>query len=391
MRVAFGIVREILEETSGIQRLLVFACEGASGVGGGEGRPAAEPSSGEEGARRAINYPRLTGRAERGDVVAVNCTACDLSLGTGGWDVVTCVVSRGSAQPDPGHVMKLRYAPCQVSVRAVEEQGSPWHEALAHATDCAELPVACCELHSQAMAVLAVAHEQAPELRLAYVMTDEAALVLEFSDACRALAARGVIAATFTCGQATGGQFEAVSLHSALLAAHAMGFDAVAVSMGPGIVGTGTAFGHGGVAQGEAVNACASVGARPLACVRASLADARERHHGISHHTACALGRVALAPAELPLPAPLAERSDDARLMERQLEASGILARHRRRDVDVPLAPAGVEALMGGARVTTMGRDVALDPTFFRFCAACGIELARAARARGEGGADGRP
>lgn len=384
MRVAFGIVREIIEESSDIQRLLVFACEGAS-------VPGATAWPGATFARRAVNYPRLTGRATPGDAVAVNCTACDLALGTGGWDVVTCVASRGFARPDPGHVMKLRYAPCQVSVRAVEEEGSPWHDALARATDCAGLPVACCELHSQAMAVVACAHEQAPELRLAYVMTDEAALVLALSDACRALVARGAIAATFTCGQATGGQFEAVSLHSALLAAHAMGFDAAVVSMGPGIVGTGTAFGHGGVVQGEAVNACASVGARALACVRASLADARERHHGVSHHAACALGRVALAPAELPLPVPLAGCPADARLMERQLEGTGILARHRRRDVNVPLAPEDVEALMGGARITTMGRDAAADPAFFRFCAACGIELARAARKRRGGDGHGRP
>lgn len=374
MRVARAIVTAVIEESLDIQRLLVSACGDADC-----------PQTCAE-ARRAVNYPALTGHAACGDAVWVNCTARDLALGTGGWDIVTCVEGPGFSAPDAGHIMKLRYAPSQVSVRCVEEQGSPWHDALADAFDCAGLPVACCELHSQAMAVAAAAHEADPGLRIAYVMTDEAALLLALSDTCRALREAGVLAGTFTCGQATGGEHEAVSLHSALVAARVMGFDAAVVSMGPGIVGTATALGHGGVAQGEAVNACAVVGARALACVRASLADPRARHHGISHHAACALGRVALAPATLPLPAPLCACARDAALLEGQLADGGLLARHRRRDVAVPVGTSGVSALLGDARITTMGCGVAEDVEFFRFCVACGLELARMA---GEGVRDG--
>ncbi|MBS5450363.1 MAG: DUF3866 family protein [Coriobacteriia bacterium] len=447
MRIIRGIVTDVSEERAGIQRLLVDvcasdylssssahagagpACQDAPCVagecvaqGGGAwcpGRSSAVRaalcaryedclSTGTPGAddrpvgqllRRAINYPQLTGRAVPGDRVALNVTAVDLSLGTGGWDVVTCVTPADGRdlQPEgqaPGHIMKLRYAPCQVNVRAVEEQGSPLHDALRDADDCRGLPVACCELHSQAMAVAAAAHATDPSLRIAYVMTDEATLLLPLSDICRSARQAGVLATTLTCGQAAGGEHEAVSLHSALLAVAALGCDAAVVSMGPGIVGTGTAFGHDGVSQGEAVNACAAVNARPIAALRVSFADSRERHFGLSHHAATALGRVALAPALVPVPDPLVaeplvsdgrallEPTDAAALLDRQLLEAGIAARHER--IDVPLNP-GAEAsgaLTCGLRVTTMGRTPAQDPAFFRCACAAGLVLAREAAAR---------
>ena len=290
--------------------------------------------------------------------------------------------------------MKLRYAPCQVNVRAVEEQGSPLHDALRDADDCHGLPVACCELHSQAMAVAAAAHATDPSLRIAYVMTDEATLLLPLSDICRSARQSGVLATTLTCGQATGGEHEAISLHSALLAVAALGCDAAVVSMGPGIVGAGTAFGHGGVSQGEAVNACAAVNARPIAAPRVSFADSRERHFGLSHHAATALGHVALAPALVPVPDPLVaeplvsdgraslEPTDAAALLDRQLLEAGIAARHER--IDVPLNPDAEAsgALTCGLRVTTMGRTPAQDPAFFRCACAAGLVLAREAAAR---------
>ena len=450
MRIVHGIVERVIEEHAGLQRLLVSCpCDseqGATEADGGEaarflgaqtvlvpraqdgahcgtapeelhGLPPASPASGRDpvgggrpvagtNLRRVISYPALTGAVRPGDRVAINTTAVDLALGTGGWDIVTCVEPADGRDAQPqgtsslpdnepageglGRIMKLRYAPCQVNVCCVEEQGASLHEALRDATDCHGLPVACCELHSQAMAVAAAAHATDPSLRIAYIMTDEAALMLPLSDVCRSALGAGVLATTITCGQASGGEHEAVSLHSALLAADALGCDAAVVSMGPGIVGTGTAFGHGGVAQGEAVNACAAVSARAIAPLRVSFADARPRHRGLSHHSAVALGRVALAPAIIPVPAPLvAEGAPDApapagaaTLLERQLVEAGIPARHEL--VDVPLAPGAeaADALLGGLHITTMGRTPEQDPAFFRCAAAAGVVLAAEAAAR---------
>ena len=64
-------------------------------------------------------------------------------------------------------------------------------------------------------------------------------------------------------GQSFGGDLEAVTLHSGLLAArHVLGADLVVVAQGPGNLGTGTRWGFSGVAAGEAVNAVAVLGGR---------------------------------------------------------------------------------------------------------------------------------
>ena len=390
MRVVWGVIERIVSEDPGIQRVVVR-------VGGDDACPQAprvpQSPSAPAGLRRALCYPHLTGRARPGDRVAVNTTACDLRLGTGGWDVV-CAVDAAEGAPalcermaGPGHIMKLRYTPCQVNVASVEEEGSPWHDELADKDDCRGLPVACCELHSQAMAVAAQLRRSAPWARVCYVMTDEAALDLSLSDICRAARARGILDATMTCGQAVGGEHEAVGVHSALLAVDAMGFDAAVVSMGPGIVGTGTRFGHGALGQAEAINACAVVGARAVAPLRASFADARPRHHGLSHHTMTSLGRACLAGAQVAVPSNLP--ADQMSVLRRQLEESGVALRHRLVDIEVPAeALACLEGCLGEARLTTMGRSVREDPAFFACAAAAGEVLARLACDRRPAGAD---
>ena len=94
-----------------------------------------------------------------------------------------------------------------------------------------------------------------------------------------------------------------MSLHSGLLAArHVLGAELAIVSQGPGNLGTGTRWGFSGVASGEAVNAAAVLHGRPVASLRISEADPRERHRGISHHSLTSYGRVALARADVVVP-----------------------------------------------------------------------------------------
>ena len=111
-----------------------------------------------------------------------------------------------------------------------------------------------------------------------------------------------------TVGQAFGGDLEAASLHTGLLAARrVLGREVAIVSQGPGNLGTGTRWGFSGVAVGEAVNAAAVLGGRPVGSLRISAADPRQRHRGVSHHSLTAYGRVALAAADLVVPAGLPE------------------------------------------------------------------------------------
>ena len=283
MRLVWGTVVSIESERTGLQRLLV------------------EPDG--EAPAPALCYPALSGACTAGDRVLLNTTGIDLALGTGG---VHLVVARtgseareGAGQtlsdPSGGHVMKLRYTPLQRDVMAVEAPESPSHALMKNAVDLGGMPVVCCGLHSQVPVVAGALKERRPDARIAYVMTDEAALPLAMSDAVAACLDAALLDTTVTCGQAFGGVLEAVTLHSGLVASRAVGgADVALVAIGPGVVGTGTALGHGGVAQGEAINAAAVLGGRPIAPLRISFADPRERHRGVSHHSLIALSRIVL-------------------------------------------------------------------------------------------------
>ena len=318
------------------------------------------------GAVRALAHPPLVGTPEVGDLVLLNATALQLGLGTGGYALVVAVPDR--LPPDrtgPGHLVKARYSPTQAVVLGADEQGSPHHAALASLDPLPApgVPVVVADLHSSLPAVVAGLLDARPGTRVSYVMTDGGALPLWFSRTVAALAPR--LAGTVTVGQAFGGDLEAVTLHSGLLAAvRVQGAEVVVVTQGPGNLGTGTGWGFSGVAAGEAVNAAVAVGGRAVGVLRMSQADPRERHRGVSHHSLTAYGRVALAPADLVVPA-----SADA--LAGPLPE---LARHRRVVVD----DAGlVEVLRAsGLPLSTMGRGLDDDPVAFVAAAAAGRHAA---------------
>ena len=319
-----------------------------------------------QGAVRALAHPPLVGTPQVGDAVLLNTTALGLGLGTGGYALVVAVPDR--LPPDrtgPGHLVKARYTPLQAVVLGADEQDSPHHAALAAGDPLPApgMPVVVADLHSSLPAVVAAVLADRPGTRVAYVMTDGGALPLWFSRTVAALGDR--LCGTVTVGQAFGGTVEAVTLHSGLLAAHhVLGAEVAVVAQGPGNLGTGTAWGFSGVAAGEAVNAAAVVGGRPVAVLRMSRADLRARHRGVSHHSLTAYGRVALAPADVVVPV---SGRDDAGALPG-------LGRHRVVEVD----DAGLlEVLRGcGVPLSTMGRGLDDDPVAFLAAAAAGRHAA---------------
>lgn len=312
---------------------------------------------------RALAHPPLVGAPEVGDAVLLNVGALELGLGTGGYALVVALPDRLPADADgPGHLVKARYTPLQAVVLGADEQDAPTHALLADDAALPGTPVVVADLHSSLPAVLAGLLAARPRARVSYVMTDGAALPLWFSRTVAALAPR--LAGTVTVGQAFGGDLEAVSLHSGLLAAvRVQGAEVVVVTQGPGNLGTGTSWGFSGVAAGEAVNAAAAVGGRPVAVLRMSQADPRPRHRGVSHHSTTAYGRVALAPADVVVPASYAEPVDPA-----------AFARHRLVEVeDADL----VDVLREWSPLlTSMGRGLDDDPLAFVAAAAGGRHAA---------------
>lgn len=248
---------------------------------------------------RALAYEPQVGRPEIGDVVLLSAAAFERGLGTGGYMMIVAIPERLPADPPPapGHIVKARYTPMQFMVQGVDEQESDHHDLLAEASSIDGMPVIVADLHSALPAIVLGIRDSDPEATIAYVMTDGGALPAWFSQAAFRLREDGLIRGTITCGQAYGGDVEAVNVHTALLAAgHVWNADVAIVIQGPGNLGTGTRWGFSGVAVGEAINAAGVLGGQPIAALRLSNGDLRERHYGISHHSIRALRDVALRP-----------------------------------------------------------------------------------------------
>jgi uncharacterized protein DUF3866 len=299
-----------------------------------------------------VAYPRVTGPVALGDEVIVNTQARELELGTGGFDVLYANLTRGLDLPPEGdaHVMKLPYTPAQ-SARRHAEEGRTLPDTLAG------LPVVCCSLHSQVVPVCAGIGQDA---QVAYVQLAGGALPVSLSDALRALRERGHVETTIAVGACLDGDVECVSAASALLWSAAEGFDVVVCAIGPGIVGTGSTFGHGGLAAADAANAAHALHGTPILAVRASEGDPRERHQGVSHHTSAVL-ELCLGDVIAPWPAGY----DAPPWLESRLE------------VDV----SGWEEACAGLPLAHMGRGPEEDSLFFAAAFAAGrVAASRAER-----------
>lgn len=375
-----GVVRSVGRAWDGSQELSVELTL-PDGEAPTPGPPAAPDQVLAPGAVvRALAYPALVGSPQVGDRVCLTVSALARGLGTGGYALVAAVPDRLPADPPaaPGHIVKARYTPLQTMVLGVDEQESRWHEALRDADDLGGLPVVVADLHSAVPAILAGARERARLLgrhgpRVAYVMTDGGALPAWFSRMVAGLRSSGWLAGTITVGQAFGGDLEAVTVHTGLLAARlVLGAEVAVVAQGPGNLGTGTRWGFSGVAAGEALNAAGTLGGRGIGALRVSGADPRERHIGISHHSLTAYGRVALYPSDVVVPRFGADLRDVGERVRQQAEEL-VAPRGRHRSVEVD-TDGLLEALSTTpVGLSTMGRGLNEDPAAFLASAAAGV------------------
>jgi len=316
------------------------------------------------GARRAaIADVGLLGVAEVGDELIVNVEAVELGLGSGGFDVVHVNLTRGlDGDGTPGaHVMKLNYTSLQHAVAPVEE-GDPHAPAPPGPRLPLARPVALLALHGQ-LAPLAWGLGQAGAgTQLGYVQTAGGALPGGHSCVVRELREQGLLAGHLTAGAAFGGAdgesiTTAAALHHGLTA---LGWDAAVAGPGPGLLGSGSALGHGGMQALDCAHAALALGCPALLVARMSSTDGRPRHRGLSHHTRTVLDLL-LAPVCVAVPP--GERPADADGRHEWLE--------RPADLD------GYAA--SGLPTRSMGRE---DPLFFAAAIAAGGALAELAGKR---------
>jgi hypothetical protein len=312
---------------------------------------------------------KLLGPCRVGDEVIVNTEAVDLELGSGGFDVVHVNVSRGLEDPgSPGeHVMKLNYTSLQHPVDPVERRD---------AEPVAPIPVLVIPLHGHlAPAAWAVAQHTAG-LRVGFVQAGGGALPGTLSRDVGRLRELGLLAGHVTVAPSYGGEHEAMSVCGALDAAGPeLGWQAAIVGPGPGIIGSETRLGHGGIAALDAAHAASALGFVTYISPRMSGSDPRPRHRGLSHHTQTVLGlllsSVGVPVPELDLAAWLAEEEGES-----PLDALHRVCGDRH---DIVVQPVDLDGYGdSGLPRTTMGRDLADDPLFFSAPLAAGRALAAA-------------
>lgn len=321
--------------------------------------------------QKALNYDFMTGPVKPGDRVSLNTTAVHKELGSGGYHFVMANLNVESTDvPEMGHIIKLNYTPNQVCCFSVEEELHPDRAKIIDFTSLRKTPVVVGTLHSMlAPAAAGVKRGSGEKLRVAYIMTDGAALPLQMSKTVAELREKQLIDVVVTVGHAFGGDIEAVNIFSGLIAAKEVGgADVIIVTMGPGIVGTGTKYGFSGIEQGEIINAVNILGGKPIAIPRISFVDPRERHTGISHQTLTVLDKIAITPCTVPIPKldPIKEN-----YVTKQLLKTGITTEH---EVVIEDGESALLYLMEkNIVVTTMGRTMAQDKEYFLAAGAAGV------------------
>lgn len=279
---------------------------------------------------------------EAGDVVAVNTIGLEMGLGTGGVAPILPSVSRSEAPENENHFVKLPYTPLQFPVPPPEQ-----------ADDLDGVPLLVLPLHSHLAPACCAVAELRPGSRVSFVWQEGGALPVALSAVVRMLKEKGLLHAVVSSGNCFGGDVEASNVYSGLLAAAAVS-DVVVAGIGPGVVGTGAPYGHGGMSATLALNAACALGASPVFAPRISSADPRGRHRGLSHHTRAVL-TAALGGCWVAIP-------ESARF-----STEGLPERHSYSRV--AYSAGGLEGRFG-VTLRSMGRSYAEDPVFFDAAAA---------------------
>lgn len=315
-----------------------------------------------DGVRRpAVADVALLGPSAVGDDVVVNAQAVDLRLGSGGFDIVYVNLTRGlgGAGVAGAHVMKLNYSPLQHAVLPVEPELGHDDTEPATPDPGPRVRVGVFGLHGQLAPIAWAISQTAPGLRVGYVQTAGGALPGGHSRVVTDLLRQGLLAGHLTASPTYGGRDgEAITTIGGIdHAARDLGWDVVLCGPGPGILGSGSRLGHGGMTALDTAHAALALGHDVVLCARMSTGDPRARHRGLSHHTQTVCDLL-LAPVTVALP-----------------QATWTPTRPGRHAwPSVSIDPGGYQA--SGLPARTMGRSLDEDPIFFAAALACGVQLA---------------
>lgn len=202
-------------------------------------------------------------------------------------------------------------------------------------------------------------------------MTDGAALPIYFSMNAATLKDKGLIDSTITFGNAFGGDYECINIYTALITAKEIAkADAVFISMGPGIAGTGTKYGFTGIEQGPILDAISKLGGRPVAIPRISFADMRDRHRGISHHSITIFDEIVNVGVEIPIT--IYDEEKDS-IIKNQIKENKLDEKHKIEYIKNNRTKEDIDSY--GLKVKSMGRNYEQDSEFFDSASSAAIYI----------------
>ncbi len=318
---------------------------------------------------KAINYNDLTGPIKIGDIIILNTTAVELSLGTGGIHFVIFNYSNESKDfKGKGHIMKLRYTPQQIKCLVAEEEDSLYHQMFKDFKSLDNHIFIIGSLHSMLAPIVAMLKWLDKDIKINYIMTDGGSLPIHFSNTVKSLKQKKLIENTITIGHAFGGDLECTNIYTGLIGAkEILKGNVTIIAMGPGIVGTGTKYGFSGIEQGQIIDAVNTLDGNPIAVPRISFSDLRDRHKGISHHTRTVLSEIAKTSSKVIIPL-----LDEYKLniLNEQIESLNINNKH---DIIYEDGKDIFEAMnYFNLDIKTMGRGYEEDKEFFLTLGAVG-------------------
>ena len=289
-----------------------------------------------------VFYRQLGKPPVAGEMVVANTLGLEMDLGTGGVAIVF-PRSGGGAPENEDHFVKLPYTPLQYPAKLPEQ-----------ARSLRGIPVVVLPLHSHLAPACCAAAVLRPGIRVSFVWQEGGAMPVGFSRSARVLGEKGLLREVVSTGNCFGGDLESPNVYAGLLAAAEVS-DLVLAGIGPGVVGTASRYGHGGMSAATALNAAFSLGGDPVLAPRMSEGDPRSRHRGISHHTRTVL-EATLRDCRVAIPG----SADD--------KVSADLPENHHY-VTVPFGAAGLEGRFG-LTFESMGRSYSEDRVFFDAAAA---------------------
>jgi hypothetical protein len=350
LKIEAGKIKEILREKNNLQELLVELKN--------------------KRILKALNYTNLNGVFKKGEEILLNITAQELNLGTGEYCFVVGSISKNiELKRKYGHIIKLRYTPYQFSIKSVEEVRK-YRKKIENFKNLERIPVVVGTLHSQIAPISVILKKLSNnKVKISYLMTDSASLPLSLSNLVHLLKERKFIDYTITCGQAFGGDYETVNLYTGLIfAKEVLNSNIIIVSPGPGTVGTRTKYGFSSIEQGEIINSVSVLGGVPVAVLRISFADKRERHRGISNHNIVSLSEISLRKAIVCVP------KLEGKKMKKVISQIGENKIDKKHILKIVDAEKELEIFeKENLKVETMGRSIKEDREFFLSAIAAGI------------------